>query len=342
MTRKFLLPLLLSFTFFAGFAAAEQKVLIYSDHEPLGNMRTTFLNDVFFKNVEEQSKGQVKISSYWDGKICISYDALKTVKDGSKAQITVIVPEYCSKELPLHQIFKSFPIGLTGQEQVNFFRTVYKEIPELLKEIDSQGLQIIFIATGYPAGFFSSKPLADLRAIKGQKWRSASFWHKDFLANAGAVPVTMPWGNGVFNALNNGTLDGLIVNIDSGYDIQAHKAAPNILTSQKMWLGHEYIIAMNKSAWEKLSDNDKRAIERAAELSYLQLGEVMNASYLKQIEILRADGANVRTLNDEEIKFWEDITDYKALQDKWVKEQTANGLVNAEEVLRNIRRLLNL
>ncbi|MBR0234163.1 MAG: TRAP transporter substrate-binding protein DctP [Synergistaceae bacterium] len=310
--------------------------LTYSDHEPLGNMRTAFLNDVFFKAVEEQSKGHIKINPKWNGEISISYDALKTVKDGSKAQITVIVPEYCMKELPLHQIFKSFPIGLTGQKQVNFFSGIYKEVPELLQEIENQGLHVIFTATGYPVAFFSSKPIPDLHAIKGQKWRSASFWHKDFLSNAGAIPVTMSWGQGVFDALNDGSLEGLMVNVDSGYDIKAHKAAPNILTSQKLWLGHEYIIAMNKDVWEKLSDDDKKAFERAAEISYSTLGGVMEAAYHEQLKILSSNGANVRILSDEEVKFWENTTDYRAIQNKWVQKQISEGLNSAATVLNKI------
>lgn len=282
----------------------------------------------------------MKIIPHWNGEISVSYEALKTVKDGSKAQITVIVPEYCAEELPLHQLFKSFPTGPTGQRQVNFFRDVYGEIPELMNEIEAQGLHVIFVATGYPAAFFSLKPMTDLRALKGQKWRSASFWHKDFLTNAGAIPVTMAWGQEVFDALNDGTLDGLIVNIDSGYDINAHKAATNILTSQKLWLGHEYIIAMNKSAWEKLSDNDKKAIEKAAEFSYSKLGGIMDDSFSKQLEILRAEGVNVRILNDDEIKFWEQITDYESIQEKWVMERKADGLKSADIVLDEVRHLM--
>lgn len=33
-------------------SAAAQTVLRYSDHEPYGNMRTRFINNVFFKHVE--------------------------------------------------------------------------------------------------------------------------------------------------------------------------------------------------------------------------------------------------------------------------------------------------
>lgn len=334
--KIFLLSLMM-IIIFAGSAFAEEVTrLTYSDHEPLGNMRTRFLNDVFFRAIEKESNGHIKIDSHWNGEISISYDALKTVKEGTKAQITVIVPEYCMKELPLHQIFKSFPTGPAGQEQVNFFRGIYDEIPELMKEIDTQNLHVIFVATGYPAAFFSSKPLRNLKDIRGQKWRSASFWHKDFLTNAGAIPITMAWGQGVFDALNDGTLDGLMVNVDSGYDINAHKAAPHILTSQRLWLGHEYIIAMNKSVWESLSENDRRAIESAAESSYSLLGDVMNEAYTRQLNVLRSDGADVRVMTDEEVSFWEETTNYREIQNKYVSEHD-----NAVSVIEAVRKRIN-
>lgn len=182
----------------------EMKTLIYSDHEPLGNMRTRFLNDVFFPAVEKESGGRIKISPHWNGELSISYENLNTVKDGSRAQIIVVVPEYSVKELPLHQLFKSFPVGSTGQEQVNFFRSIYEKIPALKDKIEKQNLHVIFVATGFPAAFFGHEPLNDLSSIKNQNWHSASFWHKDFLSNAWAIPVTMTWGSKVFEALADG------------------------------------------------------------------------------------------------------------------------------------------
>ena len=310
--------------------------LTYSDHEPLGNMRTTFLNDVFFPAVERESRGRVKIIPHWNAKICTGYDAVKAVQARS-ADLAVVVPEYDMKALPLHQLFKSFPTGPTGAEQVNFFRRVYDDVPELTRELEADNLHAVIIATGYPAAFFGAKPLKTLHDIKGQRWRSASFWHKDFLSNAGAEPVTMRWGPGVSDALNDGTLDGLIVNIDSGYDIKTHKPAPNILVSPRLWLGHEYIIAVNKSLWDSLEDADKEAIARAAESSYAVLGGIMDESLVRQIEVLRADGADVRMMMDEEVSFWEQSTDYRNVQERWISGQNIDG---ADEALKAIRRSL--
>ncbi len=299
--------------------APDVVTLSYSDHEPLGNMRTKFLNDVLFPAIERESKGHIKIIPHWNGELSISYKALPTVQEAKTAQIAVVVPEYFGDAFPLQQIFKSFPVGPTGQAQVNFFRSIYDKIPALKDEIEKQNLHVIFIATGYPASFFSHEPLKNLHDISGQKWRSASFWHKDFLKNAGAIPITMPWGKQVFDALADGSLDGLIVNIDSGYDIKAHTEAKYIAVSPKLWLGHAYPIAMNKDIWNSLSDNDRKAIERAANYSYERLGAVMDSALPEQIRVLQSEGAVVRIMSDEEVSEWERITNYRSIQDNWAK-----------------------
>ena len=320
--------------------APDVITLSYSDHEPLGNMRTKFLNDVLFPAIEKESNGRIKIAPHWNGELSISYKALLTVQEAKDAQIAVVVPEYFMDALPLHQVFKSFPVGPTGQEQVNFFRSIYEKIPALKDEIEKQNLHVIFVATGFPAAFFSHEPLNDLSSIKNQKWRSASFWHKDFLSNAGAIPVTMPWGNKVFEALADGSLDGLIVNIDSGYDIKAHTEAKYVAVSPKLWLGHAYLIAMNKDVWNSLSEKEQEAFEKAADFAYAQLGAVMDAALPTQIKVLRADDAEVRILSDKEVSEWEEITKYKDIQDKWLQEKIGAGIIKTPEVLEETRKLI--
>jgi hypothetical protein len=47
--------------------ASATQTLIYSDHEPLGGMRTRFIQDVFFAAIERESNGRLKIDARWDG-----------------------------------------------------------------------------------------------------------------------------------------------------------------------------------------------------------------------------------------------------------------------------------
>ena len=60
----------------------------------------------------------------------------------------------------------------------------------------------------------------------------------------------------------------------------------------------------------------------------------MDESFARQLEILKADGAEVRILTDDEVKFWEDTTNYKAVQEKYISEQAGAG-----EVLEAVRKL---
>ncbi|EFR2062206.1 ABC transporter substrate-binding protein [Salmonella enterica] len=321
-------------------AASAARILTYSDHEPLGGMRTRFINDVFFPAIEKESHGRLKIDAHWGGELSTSYEALGKVSKGDVDMATV-VPEYTAEKLPRHQIFKSFPVGPTGVQQVDFFRRVYADIPAFPAELKKNNVVSVFLATGYPLAFFSSKTMPDPGDIKGRTWRSASFWHRDFLQNAGATPVTMPWGEPTYNALKTGAIDGMMLNVDSGYDLKAYQFAPNILISKDLWLGHLYILAMNEKTWEKLSAEDQAAIQRAAQTAYQSLGSAMDSSFNTQIDDLRQAGATVRLLTAEEVAQWQITTRYQAAQAKWVKEQEAKGVRDAGTVMKQVTAIMD-
>lgn len=316
------------------------QILKYSDHEPLGGMRTSFIKDVFFAEIEKESQGRLKVDAHWNSELARSYDALGVVKEGKIADMAIVVPEYTPKEFPLQQIFKSFPVGPTGAHQVEFFRKAYDTIPALQAEVARQNMVNLFLATGYPVAFFSTKPLNKLDDITGQKWRSASFWHQDFLKNTGAIPVSMPWGEGIYDALKAGSLDGLMVNVDSGYELNVHKTAPNVLISKDLWLGHVYLLVMNKDTWNKLADEDKQAIQRAASKAYQTLGSVMDSSFDSMVGELAHNGVKIRQLSSTEVAHWESATQYQQVQEKWVKEQESKGVKEAGRTMDKVTALL--
>jgi len=325
----------------AQVVAPPSRILTYTDHEPLGGMRTRFINDVLFPAIGKESNGRLNIVGHWEGQLAGSYDALRAVGNTGVADMAIVVPEYTAKELPLHQIFKSFPKGPSASRQVDFFRSVYAEAPAFSEELKKNNVVPIFLATGYPVAFFSTKPLNNLNGLKGEKWRSASFWHQDFLKNAGATPVSMHWGPEIYDALKARTLDGLMVNVDSGYMLKVHEAAPYVLVSKDLWLGHLYVLAMNNDIWNGLAPEDRAAIQRAAETSYRTLGSVMDQSFDAQVDELRKGGANVRILDPNELERWGADTKYKDVQDAWVREQQRKGATNVGPVFEKVNSIMN-
>ena len=60
------------------------QTLTFTDHEPMGNMRTQVIRQ-FFRLVEQESKGRIRIDHHWNGELSSSYDAYETVREGTKA-----------------------------------------------------------------------------------------------------------------------------------------------------------------------------------------------------------------------------------------------------------------
>jgi len=332
---------LIVFLFLVSSTLFAQKVLKYSDHEPYGGMRTRFLKEVFFPAIEKESNGRLKIETHWNGELAIAYKAFGAVKAGDTVDIATVVPEYTAKELPLHQIFKSFPVGPSGDKQVSFFQKVYSDVPEFSAELNANNMIEIFLSTGYPVGFFSRLPLNNLKEIKKNKWRTASFWHSDFLNNVGATPVTMHWGPEIYKALEEKKLDGIMVNVDSGYDLKVHEHASYLLASKELWLGHLYLVAINKATWNGLAQEDKDAIHRAAKISYKTLGKVMDKSFDAKLETLKKEGTTIRILKRKEVKEFKNATKFQEIQQKWANEQKTKGIENAGLVIEKVSAILN-
>lgn len=325
----------------ASLALAETpRVLTFSDHEPLGGMRTRFLKDVVFPAIERESNGRLKIEDHWNGEIAKAYDALGAVTKGT-TDIGTVVPEYTAKELPLHQIFKSFIKGPAGGRQIDFFERVCAEVPSLPAELDRNNIVPIYFGTGYPVAFFRNAPMAGLADLKGGRWRSASFWHLDFLKNAGATPVTMHWGPEIPAALKAKELDGLMVNVDSGYMLKVHESAPHVLVSKDLWLGHLYLLTVNKDVWNSLEPQDRDAIGRAARKSYETLGGVMEKSFDTQLEDLRKAGASVRVLRTDEVQQFEAATRYRDVQAAWAAEQERQGVADAVATIAQVSSIMD-
>ena len=322
-------------------AQVQERVLIYTDHEPLGGMRTRFINEVFFPAIEKESNGRLKIKPHWGGELSISYDALRKVAEGSVADMAIVVPEYTADVLPLHQVFKSFPVGPSGERQLDFFHRVYREIPTLTEELAKANLVAVLFCTGYPTAFFSAGPMNGLEDLREKRYRSASFWHRKFLENGGAEPVVMPWNKEICTALEDGSLDGVMVNVDSGYELGVHEAAPHVLLSKDLWLGHLYLLVMNRSTWDGLAKDDREAIQRAARTAYASLAAMMDSSFDAQVEELRQKGATVRILDFAEVERWQNAIDYHGAQSAWVKEQEKKGVTGAGAVMERVAAIMD-
>ncbi len=131
--------------------------------------------------------------------------------------------------------------------------------------------------------------------------------------------MSMPWGAGILDALKGRTLDGVMVNVDGGAQLNLESTAPHIVLSNKLWLGHLYLLVMNKRTWDRLARRDRDAIQRAAHTAYAVPGAEMDRSLVSQRAELEQRGATVRIPDANKLERWTTTSAYRKFQDKWVK-----------------------
>lgn len=122
-----------------------------------------------------------------------------------------------------------------------------------------------------------------------------------------------------------------------GYQLKVYEQAPRLLTSKKLWLGHLYIVAMNKTTWNSLEQKDKEAIQKAAKKSYKKLGKIMDKSFTEQLAKLKAQSTKFRILSNRELKAFDQEIKVEQVQDNWVKEQETKGIKNLRQVIGKMR-----
>lgn len=312
----------------------------YSDSDPPGGVRTEFLKNVWIPAVERETKGAVKIQDFWGAALLSAPEALKGISDGV-AQMGFVFAEFYPKQLPLHQIFKLFPIGPGKWEVIRWvYDTAYQQIPELKKEIEDQwNLKIMLYTSGLPGAFASTKPITSIDDIKGQKWRASSRWVLEYLRNAGAIPVSVPWAD-VYMALQTKTIDGVLTNYDGLHMMKFEEPAPNLLVTKEIWWATPFLIVANKNFWNSLPKEVQEGIERANKFAMDEFGKAFAGAWERIFETQKKAGYKVAVITEEELKKWENEKELVKLHAKWVEENKAAGITNADKIMEKMRDIM--
>ena len=311
----------------------------YSDHDPPGGMRTKFIKDVWLPEIVKQTDSKVKIQDFWGGALLGSKEILKGIGDGV-TNMGFAYPGHYPGQLPAHTIFKLFPRGPSKFENmVWFYRKVYEEIPEFQAELKKANVKPILITAGLPGAFCGKNQLSGLNDIKGDKWRAGDKWALRFLQNAGALPVSVPWGD-VYMALQTGTIDGCFTNYDGLHLMKFDEVASNLLVSKQLWYAMPFLHLVNINFFNGLPKEVQEGMLRASEIAELQFSNTYEEAFKTVMAEQKAAGYKVTELSNEDILKWENPGQLDKLQAQWVEEAEKAGLKTAASVMEKTKALL--
>lgn len=320
-------------------SAVEAPIILrWSSHDPptgiIGPVIANWLDEI-----ERQTDNKVKIQAYWGGALFSMLESLKSVADGV-ADISFVYPDVYPKQLAAVQVFQLIPWGPIEWESKRYvYQKCYEEIPAFKEELKSWNQRPILTLCGLPLAFCSRQPLTGIDDMKGKKWRAASKWNLEYLKNAGAIPTSIPSAD-VFMALQTGTLDGTLTNIDGMYMNKQHEAAPNVLATRELWMATPWYYTINLDTWNSLPKEIQEGILEASRIIEESFGTIYEEAINKIIDSMKAEGSTVNFITEEDVIKWVNEPALEGLEAVWIKETEEAGVENASEILQFVKEVV--
>ena len=331
MSRKLILATgILGGLFLAGQAAA--TTLTFAT-----NSAPTGLRGMAEKNLIDtiQAETDLKVKAFWGASLVKGKEVLTAVQKGI-ADIGPIQINYHPKKLLLNSALNLFPQGPTKFDtMMAFYDKVYAEIPELNAEFAKFDQRILYRYAMLPYAIASNKPLTKLEDLKGLKIRAASRWYLKLLADAGAIPVSLPFSD-CYMALQTGTINGVFTNYDAIARVKMDEVAQNLYIVKQWWLPAPFFVTISTKKWDKLSAEQQKALTKAAALAEKKYGEQYVSLFDTTVAAEKKAGYTISLATDADVATWMKVPSVEGNRATWIQEAKDLGVDNAEVVLNKI------
>lgn len=299
--------------------AAEKVIELKLSHwmSPLHNLHVGVFTP-FAKELEERTKGRVKITIYGGEALGKAKDQYDSAVNGI-SDIALFIQGYTSGRFPLTQVIE-LPIGVPSAKVGS--RVIWELYEKHLRH-EYPGVKLLTLWTHEPGHVhMSRKSVKTLEDIKGLRLRSPGPIQTVLVRELGASPITMPVPE-LYDALQRGMADGTVIGFSAVkdfklYEVLRHHTLANLYV---MTMG----LAMNLKAWDSLPPDIQQIMEG---LIGARLSEMAGNSFDKYDALGKEEakrvGAEIYALPPAEKKRWDDRV--RPLNEKWVADMEAKKL----------------
>lgn len=246
----------------------------------------------FADAVREHTNGSVDITVHTGGQIGVTAaESLSSVELGIVQMASALLFLQAGDAPAL--AMDTLPYLIQGQAEMEEFLTFAGPLHD---EIAARHNQKILYYIPWPSpGVYSRAPIATAAEMANQRIRAFNAASFEFLANIGASPLEMPWGD-VPPALASGAIDGVATSSSSGVDGRLWQFTSYF--NPLNWSTSAEAVTVNLDAWNALSDDERDTITRLAAEMQPQFWAVSAAEDEGQVEILMENGITVLEADD--------------------------------------------
>ncbi|MCK0168512.1 TRAP transporter substrate-binding protein DctP [Jannaschia sp. S6380] len=176
---------------------------------------------------------------------------------------------------------------------------------------------VVVLVDGYLAGGFAGKDgcITGPDDMQGKQTRAAGKAFEQMLAGAGASIASMA-SSEIYNAMQTGVLDAANTSSSSfvSYRIYEQVACYTPPGEYALWFMYQPLL-MNKSAYDALSDEQRAALDAAAEKAEAFYLEEAKKEDAESRRVFQENGVEIADMSAEEFEAWRALaaeTSYKA------------------------------
>lgn len=189
------------------------------------------------------------------------------------------------------------------------------------------GDDVMVLVHGYLAGGFGTKDrpcITGPEDAKGTTIRAAGKAFEQMLAGAGASISSMA-SSEIYSALQTGVLDATNTSSASfvSYRLYEQLTCYTPAGDYALWFMYQPLL-MNKSTYDGLTDDQKKALDAAAakaEAYYLEEAKKEDAA---SVEVFEKAGVQIARMTPEEFKMWQDLAKESSYK-KFLENAGENG-----------------
>lgn len=283
---------------------------------------------LFAKDVEESTKGELKIVIHSAGSLFKHQEIKRAVQTG-QVQIATIQMSSFANDDELYN-FESIPFLATTYYENQLLWEAARPVFEtrLMKD----GIRVLWAEPWPPQAFYAKKELKSLADLKGVKFRTYSRMGSRLAELMGAQPVLVAAGE-VQQAMATGIVEAMVTSSAFGASVQAWDFI-KYYNDVGAWLGLDETI-VNEREFRRLKPELQKAVLDAAARAEVRGWIMAVEADEREKAKLVANGMRIVPKNPQ---FMEEVRKVsQQLKDEWVKAAgpDAQKILDRYETLRN-------
>ncbi|WP_163557825.1 TRAP transporter substrate-binding protein [Halomonas sp. NO4] len=202
---------------------------------------------------------------------------------------------------------------------------------------EHRGLEVMAVGVHGPGQIFTADKVETFDELEGQRVRTGGGLMSDLADAIGVTGVALP-PTGVYEAASQGVIDGAMLTLEGLRSFRVAEVLPYTLTVEGGFYRGSFAIVMNPMVWDRVSAEDREAIESVSgeQLSRL-FGYMMDASDERGVEFAEELGNTFTQASEEDIAMLKGVTD--ELIEAWA-DKVSRGELDAREALSFFREQL--